>query len=336
VDILALKVAARFSRITPDQIEVRDEGDFRMRYIPRHEAVVEPIAEKMHKAFGMYQAAGIPVRHKLDVVLHGSGAAHADALYSKGLIQVAPKAYNDVNLVKTLIHELGHYTHDMVVKGGYGNWEVMRRYRWALSQEATGTGPRLDVIRKRVRVIDALLRQLEEQKYVLKPMPKKGEVFDYNHWSMGVQLPFKVRIVKKAGPNVTLEIMNPEVIPFNQSGYFPKRHPMHGGGVTLTLPVKSLLFKGLDPKVESQIADLNKERDDLWAEMSALARTEKDDRYEAQRHEWAPTQYSRKNVMEWFAELCTVYVLGHMKHPVDEWLLSVIKTGEAPPGMELS
>jgi len=331
MDSLAIKVAAKFSRIPATKIQVRDEGDFKMLYLPRHAAVVEPIAEKVHSSFKMYQAAGIPVKHKLEVALHGSGAAHADALYGWGQIQVAPKAYNDVNLVKTLIHELGHYMHDMVVPWGYGNPEIMSRYLWALKQKGTGTGPRLDVIRKRLRVIEALLRQLDEQKYVLKPLPRKGEVFDYGYWSNGVQLPLKVRILRKSGPNVTLEVTNPEVIPFNQSGYFPRTQ----GKVVITVSVKSLLFKGVNTEVEGRIAELNKERDALYAEGKAIARTEQDDRYEAQRHEWAPTQYSRKDVKEWFAELCTTFVLGHLKKPVDDWLLSVIRTGKSPPGLEL-
>jgi hypothetical protein len=330
MDLLAFKVATRFARVTG--VQVRDEGDFKLLYLPRHAAVVEPIAEKVHKAFDMYQAAGIPVRHKLEVALHGSGAAHADALYGNGQIQIAPKAYNDPNLVKTIIHELGHYMHNMVVQGGYGNYEVMRRYRWALSQEATGTGPRLDVIRKRIKVIEALLRQLDEQKYLLKPIPRKGQVFEFDRWSNGVQLHFKGRLLEKRHGYLKVEILNPEVIPFNQSGYYPKQYD---GRVTITEPIKSLLFQGYDPKVEHQIADLNKERDALYTEIRTLARTEKDDRYETQRHEWAPTLYSRKDNLEWFAELCTTYVLGHLKKPVDEWLLSVIKTGQAPPALAL-
>lgn len=314
---------------------VRDEGAFVMEYLPAHLKAVEPIAGIVHKAIEMYKASGIPIQHKVLVRLHGRGAAHADALYwpksHPALMAIAPKAYKDPILFKTVIHEFGHYTHDKIVPGGMGNSEIRLRYYWALKQKATGEGPQLDVLRKKIKVIEDQIKDLDAKRLILKPMPRKGEEFEFDHWSNGVKLHFKGRIVGKSGGNVRVEILNPEVIPFNQSGYYPKLL----GKVTLTVPAKSLLFQGIDPTVDRQIAELTKERNDLIAEARGLARTEQDDRYESQRHEWAPTQYSRKNSHEWFAELCTTYVLGHLKSPVDKWLLSVIRTGEAPPDLAL-
>lgn len=331
MDPLALKVAARFTADV--QLMVRDEGAFVMEYLPAHVKAVEPIASIVHKAIDLYRAAGIPIQHKVLVRLHGKGAAHADALYwlksNPPLIVIAPKAYQDPILWKTVVHEFGHYTHDKVVPGGTGNSEVRQRYFWALKQKATGEGPQRDVLNTKVKLIEKQIRDLEEKRLVLKPMPRKGQEFEFDHWSNGVQLHFKGRILGKSGSNVRIEILNPEVIPFNQSGYYPKLL----GKVTLTVPVKTLLFQGIDPTIDKQIAELNQERHQLYEALKAVSRTEKDDRYESQRQEWAPTQYSRKNYFEWFAELCTTYVLGHLKKPVDEWLLSVIKTGEAPPGL---
>lgn len=324
-DQLASRVAARFA---DTQLMVRDEGAFVMEYLPAHVKAVEPIAAKVHQAIRDYQAAGIPIQHKVLVRLHGRGAAHADALYwpksNPPLMAIAPKAYKDPILVKTIIHEFGHYMHDKVVPGGMGNSEVRQRYFWALKQKATGEGPQIDVLRNRVKIIENQIRDLEEKRLVLRPMPRKGEVVDFDHWSSGIQLHFKGRILGKSGSNVRIEILNPEVIPFNQSGYYPKLL----GKVTLTIPVKSFLFQGIDPTVGKQIEELTQERSSLIAEWKGTARTEQDDRYESQRHEWAPTQYSRKNSHEWFAELCTTYVLGHLKKPVEEWLLQVIKTGK--------
>ena len=328
MDSLAHRVAARV--LADTELQVRDEGTFVLEYLPKHAPAVESIAKTVHKAMGMYQAAGIPVQHKVLVRLHGKGAAHVNALYrlhqNPPLMVIAPKAYQDPILFKTVIHEFGHYFHDKVVPGGVRNQAVSSKYMWALRQQATGEGPQRDVLVKKLKLVEDQIKKLEEEKYILKPMPRKGEVFDFDQWSNGVQLHFKGRIIGKSGANVRIEILNPEVIPFNQSGYYPKLL----GKVTTDVPVKSLLFKGYDTEVEGRIAELNSERQTIHQSLQSISRTEKDDRYEVQRSDWAPTQYSRKNVMEWFAELCTTYVLGHLKKPVEEWLLSVIKTGEAP------
>jgi len=329
MDSLAHRVAARV--LADTELQVRDEGTFVLEYLPKHAPAVESIAKTVHKAMGMYQAAGIPVQHKVLVRLHGKGAAHADALYwnhqNPPMMVIAPKAYQDPILFKTVIHEFGHYFHDKVVPGGDHNPEVLHRYHWALRQKATGEGPRLDVIRKRIKVVEDQLRELADAKYILRPTPRKGQIFEFDRGINGIQLHFKGRLLENHRGFLKVEILNPEVIPFNQSGYFTKQYD---GRVTITEPARSLLYQGTDPKVEAQISELERERTKLYAEAKSLTRTEQDDRYETQRSDWAPTQYSRKNSHEWFAELCTTYVLGHLKKPVEEWLLSVIKTGEAP------
>jgi hypothetical protein len=330
---LAARVAARF--IADTQLMVHDEQRFVLDYLPKHAIAVDAIVTKVNQAMDMYQAAGIRLQHKVLVRLHGKGAAHADALYwfhsNPPLIVIAPKAYRDPILVKTLVHEFGHYLHDKVVPGGIQNQEVVRRFFWAMRQKATGAGPRLDVVRKRIKVLEAELDRLADAKYILKPLPKKGQVFEFDKWVQGQKLRFKGKIIKKSGPDVVIEVMNPEVIPFSASGYYPKKN----GVLLITESIKSLLFDGYDPKVEAEIVKLEGERTKLYEEAKEIARSEKDDRYETQRSDWAPTQYSRKNTEEWFAELCTTYVLGHLKKPVAEWLLSVTKTGQAPSEMAL-
>lgn len=328
----ARRVAARFAEV---QLRVQEEHDFTLEFLPQHSAMAGTIAEKVHKAIAMYRSSGIVLKHKVLVRLSGKGSAHADAMYWNGssppLIMIAPKSYKDPILVKTIIHEFGHYLHDKVVPYGTSNPTVISRYHWAIRQQATGEGPQRDVLTKRIKTLEAELRALDDKRLVIKPVPKKGVPFEFDHWVMGQKLHLKGKILRKSGDKLTIEVLNPEVIPFNISGYFPKRH----GVVTVESSVKSLFFTGIDLEVEKAIKAKQEERSALYNELKEYSRSEKDDRYESQRHEWAPTAYSRKNVMEWFAELCTTYVLGHLKAPVDRWLLSVIRTGEAPDDLKL-
>jgi hypothetical protein len=53
-------------------------------------------------------------------------------------------------------------------------------------------------------------------------------------------------------------------------------------------------------------------------------------RFELAAHEWIPTSYARTNPREWFAEMLTSYVMGHLKSEPSDWLVSVLKTGKAP------
>lgn len=78
--------------------------------------------------------------------------------------------------------------------------------------------------------------------------------------------------------------------------------------------------------MDTRIQELEGELSQLFVD---LDKADQDDRYEAQQHEWVPTTYARKNSLEWFAELCTTMVLGHLATPVEVWLKTVIKTGKS-------
>lgn len=68
-----------------------------------------------------------------------------------------------------------------------------------------------------------------------------------------------------------------------------------------------------------------------WAVKRAPKR--KDDylsRFELAADEWIPSSYSRTNPLEWFAEMTTSFIHGHLKSEPSDWLLSVIRTGKPP------
>jgi hypothetical protein len=325
--VTSSRVVARYLE-AETQLLVRDEGQFILEYLPKHAEVVEPIVEKVHKAIAMYQSAGLPVKHKFLARLHGRGAAHADALYwehtNPPLMVIAPKAYRDPILVKTIVHELGHYTHDKVVPGGMSNYEVKRRYSWALRQKATGEGPQLDVLKRKMFKIEQEIKVLEEDQYIRRSLPRKGAEFDFTFWDNGKAHTLTGRIVGKSGQKVDVEVL--KAPPLRILDVYRKLN----GHPVIDRSVSELTYEGTKPGYAERIKEMTAQRHELYEASNAIARTEKHDTYEAQRHEWVPTAYSRKNVLEWFAELCTTYVLGHLKKPVDDWLISVIRTGEAP------
>jgi len=328
------RVLARFLEARGEIVK-RDEGDFVLHSLPQHAKVVQPIIEKLHKAIKMCRAAGLPIQDKLNVGLDGRGISHADAAYYIGtqppLVKVAPKAYNDAILVNTLIHELGHYVHDKVVPGGTGNQEIQSRYFWAMKQKATGEGPKLDVLRRQMKNLDAEIKALEQDRYDRKPLPKKGKEFEYQYRNTftGKTYQLKARLLRKSGRFVMLEIIDP---PKELQHMFGRS----GAQFTHQETVDSLEFVGVRPGVDEKIKALHAEQHALYEQANEIARTEKDDRYESQRHAWAPTRYSRTNTHEWFAEICTTLVLGHLDKSVEEWLMSVLKTGKAPSGMTFS
>lgn len=318
-----------------DAPSTQDEGDFIVTYLPRHREVVEPIAAKLHKAIKMCRGKRLPIKDKLIADLSGKGASHADALYWMGrnppMIRIAPKAFRDPTLVNTLIHELGHYIHDRVVPGGTSNMEIRSKHIWAVKQRSTGEGPRIDVLKREIKTVEAEKRQLEEDMYIYRPAPRKGQVFDFklrHPMNRAVTYPAQGKIVKKRGDDIWIEVLSPlpDINPALLKIY--RRSP--AGNLIINESLKSILYVGVKPDVERKLKELEVHRHELYEEANNLARTEKDDRYKVQRSAWAPTDYSRKNYMEWFAELCTTLVLGHLEKPVEEWLLSVVRTGKAP------
>jgi len=84
-----------------------------------------------------------------------------------------------------------------------------------------------------------------------------------------------------------------------------------------------------------RLKSLQKELEDRTQEYNDLVKSETvtedfeghhETRYERRENEWIPTDYSRKNMMEWWAEILTSYIV----HPsgtsdaVKEWILDVV------------
>jgi hypothetical protein len=286
-----LRVVARYHQA---QMLEQDEGSFVVYHPLKYAEVVADIAAKMHKAISLCASTGIPIKDKLRVNLSGKGTGPYDlAAYTPGsnppTLDITPKAYKRADLVQTLVHELGHYAHERVVPGGKSNQEIPNRFKWAVEQVQTHT-------------------------------PKKGEPFeflyrggwlDYSQRNRGY--PMLGRIIGKGrNRNVRVQILKypPEILDDPKlSSAFLTYPPLDSGRVPLEHPIVELSPDKL---------------------LYVGRQTEKDDAsYEAHQHDWVPTEYSKKNSNEWFAELITTFVLGHLAKEPSEWLISVLKTGKA-------
>lgn len=336
--VKAQRILSRFLNAKESEPLVKDEGDFVLEYLPRHQAAVATVAAKVHAAIKHYRSAGIPIRHKLLIQLDGKGASRAGGLYwpnsSPPTLKIAPKQYDAPDLMATISHELGHYVHDRVVPGGEHNREIVDRFNWAMRQKQNVTQTVRDDAgtKVKIKVVEAEIKALQEARYETKPLPPKGKVFDYPWINYsGKRIILRAKLVRKSGKNVELELIEPPreytaSLPRNQ-----KRSP--DGNPIIFESAITLTYVGTKPEVESKIKDLEQERHALYATFADRDESRDEEyakRYEKQRHVWAPTPYSRKNPSEWFAELCTTFALGHLDSGVVEWLLSVISTGEAP------
>lgn len=334
-EAIAGRVAAAYTaRTAATQILEKQFGRFKLKYLPQHAAYADPTGALLVEAEKKYVSAGIPIRDDIVVALYGRGASHASAVYHMGssppAIQVAPKAFEDANLIHTLIHELGHYYHDKVVPGGEHNPEVIHRYSWATRQRRTQEGGTLDVLNRRRLQLDKRYLELQDEINVRKPLPRKGQPFEWDPWVRGHQYHVKGRIVgKEDSRTVKVEILEaPEEYLAYQSVY--RRGP---GPLIVPEAIAVITYLGKDEAKEKELKQVEQARTEVYNEIQAVVK-QHHDRYEVQLHDWVPTTYARKNQFEWFAEMVTTFVLGHLKPEPSEWLLSVVKTGEAPKELD--
>jgi len=266
--------------------------------LPRHTEVVADVAVKVAQAIKLCVSAGIPIKDKLRVDLSGKGVSTtALATYTTGsnppTVVVTPAAYKRSDLIQTLVHELGHYVHDRVVPGGDGNREITGRFNWAMSQVKATT-------------------------------PRKGKPFEfmyrggwlgYSHGNRGYPMTGKIIGKGRAGVRVQIlkypaEILNDPKLSFDFLS--PEKTPL--ASPTIELDLDKLLYSGRQTQ--------KRHSDDHGRRISE---------YGDHQHDWVPTSYSRKNRDEWFAEMVTTFVLGHLAKEPSSWMASVLKTGKAAP-----
>ena len=296
-------------------------GPFNVQYLPQHASFVPQIGDLLLEAAKRCAGAGYKITHDIEVLITGRGAAHALAIYyaqSPPTIKIAPKAYNRADLVHTLVHELGHYFHDKVVPGGFRNADIAAKYRWAVRQKSETEGSSLDAVRAKIVKTEAEIADFVKQIYA---PPRKGTKVEFDYNWFGKKFRAVGVVGKKAGKDIEVELAGPpELVDLVVRTY---RRPVLPVGLgTLTTPSPADLAK---------LTGMRQEVTDLQRQVSEFAKgTAKDNVYEVQFHDWLPTTYSKKNVMEWFAELMVTDVLGHLKPDPSAWLKSMVNTG-APP-----
>lgn len=311
-------------------------GRFKLRYLKQHEAHVEKLGGLLLEADKKYASAGVPIVHEIQAVLSGTGpAARNMAVYHMGSVpptmQFAPKSFNDPNLLLTVIHELGHYFHDKVVPDGAGNREIILRHYWAKRQTSERAGGKTDSLTREIKLLE---QKIEAARAALrsKPVPRKGQPVEWDEWINGTKYHIKGKSLGKRGTReIAVEII--EAVPGSWLAWRanPNRKP---GPIVVPIDVRA--FTSTAP-TDAQRAELEKMDHELATLQNerTQAYKEPDDRYEVQLHDWLPTSYARKDKYEYFAEMLTALVLGHLKPEPAEWVKSVLKTGKAPEGMPL-
>jgi len=330
-----LRVMYDYDRRVAKEVGRQTFGPFDVEYLPQHAWAVPAIGEALLESERRCAAAGYRIRHEIHTLITGRGAAKALALYyaqSPPTMKIAPKSFNRANLVHTLVHELGHYFHDKTVPGGFKNNDVSSKYFWALRQKRVGEGSTLDIIHEQIKDLREKAKETQEEKNRLAVKvwapPKKGSKveFDYNWFGRKFRA---VGIVgKKRGKmDVEVEILDPpELQSLVRQTYRGNVLPVGLSTLSSASPTDLAKLQEL----EAQRMKYESEANELAVKAQGIDKADQDNRYEEQFHDWLPTTYSKKNVMEWFAELFVTDVLGHLKPAPSEWVKSMIHTGKPP------
>jgi hypothetical protein len=333
---IANRVLARFlARQADSQVGAQKFGRFNVQFLQQHAKFVPRIGELLLDAERQIAAAGFPIPHEIQVLVTGRGIAHALAVYAAVVpptIKIAPKAYGRGDLGNTLIHELGHYFHDKVVPNGFRNGAVASRYRWAIEQKPTGVGNNLDAAKLKVKTLEAEMDELRKDLY---KFPRKGAVLEWVHDWFGKKYPAKgtvlgrgnTRLLGRGAWDVDVRLMDSPFLTFI------REHNMYPSGV---IPVHVAKLVEPDPVIAAKLAELGEElskANSAWSAITQDKDQSHDNTYKELFHDWLPTTYSRKNNHEWFAEMFTTCVLGHLKPEPAAWLKSIIETGKAPESL---
>lgn len=269
---------------------LRDEGDFIIHHSPQVEStIVDDIVAKTHKAIEQCRSAGLPIVDKLHIELRRVGGASNTLAH-----------YSTGSNPPTIVITSKSYKRPDLVS------TIIHELGHYIHDKVVPGG------KKNIEIQSRYLWALGE---VQAPRPRKGVAFEFQYRGGLLNYspsnkPYLMTgeiIGKGRGKNLRVMILkypseildDPKLGPaFRGTDDKPKNRPV------VELDLDSLLYKG--------------------------KQVEKSDRsYEGHQDDWIPTAYSKKNSNEWFAELVTTLVLGHLPEVPSSWLLSVIKTGEA-------
>lgn len=311
--------------VIPDGTEKVDHGRFRVLVTPTNRPYLEATLSLLDKVERMYESSGIHLgSERINVVLGARGGSTRSAYYpSENALWIVPKALRTQSL-PTLIHELAHWYH--YVKLGEMNSKIFRQFGVALQLrrvvQKTDTQVLVETAKKG---LDNLRQEIE---LLERGGLKRGVTYSVEGWSnphlRDAAYTRNYKVVSVGTKTCKVQLLNPS------SSDVARKIP-----AVSEEPTRMVSWRLMSDGDRLRLKSLQKELEDRTQEYNDLVKSETvtedfeghhETRYERRENEWIPTDYSRKNMMEWWAEILTSYIV----HPsgtsdaVKEWILDVV------------
>ena len=305
-------------------------GKFKIWVTPTNEKYLEDAKTLLAWTDQKYTAAGLPLGNGPIQVLLAARGGSARSVYEPNynVIWMVPSALRG-RTQATFIHEFGHWYHHN--KLGMYNQDIVSQFDKAMALNFTR--PAKSDTQK---VLLALRKELEglreEQEGLELGGLHKGLVIEKNGWDNPHvrTTPYvrKYKVLSVKGKVTKVELLNPS------PADLIRKVPTKQDEVTA-----SLAWEIKTPAEKERVTELRKLIDEKAEEINRFLKSEEfseeterqdldfETRYERMLNEWVPTDYARTNVMEWWAELLTVFILHPTKltDTVKDWIKSIVR-----------
>ena len=300
------------------------QGRFQVWYLPKYEAGLDVVLQGLAAAERLYDHAQYRLPDKIPVVMAARPWGSARSIYTTangGFIQLVPAAFADKGNFATFVHELAHYFHSHAVQGGFTNVAIRRRFQEVSAEK---------VVESRDSAVDKAqdaLKEIEMEFSQVAKSVRPGMTFDLIlPKGFGFKAPKAlrpVRVLEKKGRGGRMQIV---------VEYLDRTPEEVTNGIKgTTLGLRNFFDAANDPTLKALMADIMARQSRAVEVYNNVAKMQSDNdgsaRYENPRSLWFPTDYSKTDQMEWFAELVTARLLtpSKMDPEVQAWLDQVVK-----------
>ena len=324
-DKTASKVAERATPGSKGQLSV-SQGRFLVWYLPKYADGLQTVLDGLKAAEALYLRAGYRLPDKIPVIMAARGWGSQRSMFTSaagGYIQMVPSAFADKANFSTFLHELAHYLHFFGLRGGFNNQALVSQFVAMKKEKPTNTGG--NGIERAKDGIKAAEREYTKVLASIRPGMKLQVLLPNGIGFNAVETVRPVRVVEKTGRGFNVRVVMEFLEPT------PDETAMGVRGNTL--PIHVFVKHVADPGLATAFAAAESKRDAAMAAYNeSLTQVTDTSRYSDPRSKWFPTDYSKENTQEWFAELVTTRLLvpGSLDPEVTEWLDTVVKTGTAP------
>lgn len=304
------------------------QGRFEVWYLPKYETGLDVVLRGLAAAERLYDHAQYRLPDKIPVVMSARAWGSQRSIYTTadgGFIQLVPAAFADKGNFATFVHELAHYFHSHAVRGGFTNGAIRGRFQEVSAEK---------VVESRGSAVDKAqdaLKEIEKEFSQVAKSVRPGMTLDLMLFKgFGFNAPKAlrpVRVLEKKGRGDRVQI----VVEYLDRTPEEVTNGIRGD----TLGLRYFVLAANDPSLKALLADIMARQSRAIEVYNNAVTSEANGdgsaRYENPRSLWFPTDYSKTNSMEWFAELVTARLLApsKMDPEVQAWLDQVAKTGSA-------